>query len=75
MFRLDACAFLLDEVELCGPASDGSKGQQSAGQSRGTLLGREDQSGTYFKLSVQTQAAATALVCSRGRIRDENTLV
>lgn len=50
MFQLDGSAFFLDEVERCGPTSDGSKGQQSAGQGRGTLLGREDQSGTYLKL-------------------------
>lgn len=74
MFRLDACAFLLDEVELCGPASDGSKGQRSAGQGWETLLGSEDQSGTYLKLSVQTQAAAAALARSKERIRDENAL-
>lgn len=61
MFRLAGSAFLLDEVELRGPASDGSKGQRSPGQGRGTLLGREDQSGTNFKLSAQTQAAASAL--------------
>lgn len=75
MFQLDGSAFLLDGAELCGPASDGSKGQRSAGQGRGTLLGREDQSGASFKLSVQTQAAAAALARSKERIRDGNALV
>lgn len=75
MFQLDGSAFLLDEVELCGSASDGSKGQRSAGQGRGTLLGREDQSGANFKPSVETQAAATALARSRERIRDGNAPV
>lgn len=63
MFRLDASAFPSDEVELCG--SDGSKGQRSVGQDRGPLLGGEDQSGTNFKPSVGTQAAAAALARSR----------
>lgn len=65
MFRLDASACLSDEVELCGSASDGSNGQRSAGQGRGTLLGGVDQSGTNFKPSVGTQAAAAALARSR----------